>query len=471
MPVSNYDGLNDEQRRSAAAYVPGYDWIPGRFGPPPGIPKERKTEFDCMTDKDYLYSFLRLSQEEKESLMVSEKDRRRTFAAHWPIESIVKANDCAKEGFYFTGVADRVQCCFCGGIIRNWERGDVPKTQHKNFFNYCKMVQNKPCGNIPLHAFGVPAELQNAHDPNIVLTRGASDLNISTMRAQHPRLSVYSRRRETYQTYPENSNVDANELCEAGFFYEGVGDKVKCFWCDGALEMWSRGDDPWIEHAKWYPGCTFVQQSKGIDFIKEQRLLMSPDQIATADTLSYNQGNTSFLEVLAAVEPESRSVQTLEVSEHYGFKLCVSMGYEKSLVEQVYEANLNEEFLDYGYLISLIQELEEGNTASLEDRKKKALKRKEQREQPSTQPTASGGSARTRVNVADLVSTQDLTDEEMKKLVKAVECKKCKSRTAGAALLPCGCFCICQECTRGVLPARCPACDSFVKGACRTYLS
>ena len=98
---------------------------------------------DNMNDKEYLYAFLKLTQEEKESLMVSEAERRRTFTAHWPIETIVKAVDCAKEGFYYTGVADRVQCAFCGGIVRTWERGDVPKVQHRNFFNYCKIVQSK----------------------------------------------------------------------------------------------------------------------------------------------------------------------------------------------------------------------------------------------------------------------------------------------------------------------------------------
>ena len=43
---------------------------------------------------------------------------------------------------HFLGTADRVQCAFCAGIIRNWDRGDIPKIQHKNFFNYCKMVQS-----------------------------------------------------------------------------------------------------------------------------------------------------------------------------------------------------------------------------------------------------------------------------------------------------------------------------------------
>ena len=77
------------------------------------------------------------------------------------------------------------------------------------------------------------------------------DLNINTVRPKDPALSVFSKRRETYKRYLDSNPVDADKLCDAGFLYEGIGDKVKCFWCDGALEMWSRGDDPWVEHAKY----------------------------------------------------------------------------------------------------------------------------------------------------------------------------------------------------------------------------
>lgn len=33
----------------------------------------------------------------------------------------------------------------------------------------------------------------------------------------------------------------------------GHGDNVKCFYCDGGLRNWEPGDDPWQEHAKWFP--------------------------------------------------------------------------------------------------------------------------------------------------------------------------------------------------------------------------
>ena len=76
------------------------------------------------------------------------------------------------------------------------------------------------------------------------------DLNINTVKPKDPSMSVYCKRQETYRHYSTRHSVDANRLCTAGFFYEGVADRVRCFWCGGALESWSKEDDPWIEHAK-----------------------------------------------------------------------------------------------------------------------------------------------------------------------------------------------------------------------------
>ena len=44
MPDINIDAIDVEERQFIASYVPGYDWVPGKFGPPPGIPKTRKEQ-------------------------------------------------------------------------------------------------------------------------------------------------------------------------------------------------------------------------------------------------------------------------------------------------------------------------------------------------------------------------------------------------------------------------------------------
>ena len=33
-------------------------------------------------------------------------------------------------------------------------------------------------------------------------------------------------------------------LAEAGLFYTGTSDRVKCWYCGGGLENWEQGDDP-----------------------------------------------------------------------------------------------------------------------------------------------------------------------------------------------------------------------------------
>lgn len=51
-------------------------------------------------------------------------------------------------------------------------------------------------------------------------------------------------------------------------YLPGFGDNVKCFYCDGGLRNWEPGDDPWSEHARWFPRCSFVRTVKGDQFIQ-----------------------------------------------------------------------------------------------------------------------------------------------------------------------------------------------------------
>uniref|UniRef100_A0A4W5KT18 Baculoviral IAP repeat containing 2 n=1 Tax=Hucho hucho TaxID=62062 RepID=A0A4W5KT18_9TELE len=49
----------------------------------------------------------------------------------------------------------------------------------------------------------------------------------------------------------------------------GRNDDVKCFCCDGGLRCWESGDDPWVEHAKWFPRCVYLLQEKGQEFVHQ----------------------------------------------------------------------------------------------------------------------------------------------------------------------------------------------------------
>ena len=52
----------------------------------------------------------------------------------------------------------------------------------------------------------------------------------------------------------------------------GLSDHVRCFHCNNGLRNWEAEDDPWVEHARWYPRCNFVLLSKGPEYIYQVRL-------------------------------------------------------------------------------------------------------------------------------------------------------------------------------------------------------
>lgn len=58
-------------------------------------------------------------------------------------------------------------------------------------------------------------------------------------------------------------------------FSEGYRDKVRCFHCDGGLRNWDPEDEPWYEHAKWFPTCPYLLLVKGQEFVDEVQRMYS----------------------------------------------------------------------------------------------------------------------------------------------------------------------------------------------------
>ena len=53
------------------------------------------------------------------------------------------------------------------------------------------------------------------------------------------------------------------------FIKSDDGDTVKCYSCGGTLNDWQPNDDPWLEHAHWFPHCTHLIQVKGPEFVED----------------------------------------------------------------------------------------------------------------------------------------------------------------------------------------------------------
>ncbi|KAG1713952.1 Apoptosis inhibitor IAP [Nymphon striatum] len=78
--------------------------------------------------------------------------------------------------------------------------------------------------------------------------------------------------------WPSEHLVSALSLARAGFFYKGISDCTRCFYCNISLYDWGPNDVPFFEHARWQPRCGYVEMVKGDPYIQECRLKSPPMQ-------------------------------------------------------------------------------------------------------------------------------------------------------------------------------------------------
>ncbi|KAJ8314476.1 hypothetical protein KUTeg_006626 [Tegillarca granosa] len=201
---------------------------------------------------------------EDPGLLKYERNRLETFK-NWPVSSPIPPKDLAQSGFYYTGNEDRVQCAFCRGILKGWDPGDDPQKEHEKRFEKCGFILGLNVGNVPL--------LTKKTVPILTpdFSNGAENLGVSSERAKHENFAVESTRLMTFSCPGWDTRMyqTPEMLAAAGFFYTGTCDNVKCFFCDGGIRNWQPGDDPWTEHARYFPNCYYVKLVKGQDFIKK----------------------------------------------------------------------------------------------------------------------------------------------------------------------------------------------------------
>jgi hypothetical protein len=68
----------------------------------------------------------------------------------WPIDDSVSRQLLARDGFYYIGTADKVQCAFCNGVLCDWVKGDYPNFEHEKHFPDCLFVRGQSVGNVPI---------------------------------------------------------------------------------------------------------------------------------------------------------------------------------------------------------------------------------------------------------------------------------------------------------------------------------
>ncbi|KAL3881352.1 hypothetical protein ACJMK2_027802 [Sinanodonta woodiana] len=66
--------------------------------------------------------------------------RLETFS-NWPKDIHQTPKELVEAGFYYTGSEDSVNCFYCGGNLRNWEKDDNIWLEHRRWFPQCEFAR------------------------------------------------------------------------------------------------------------------------------------------------------------------------------------------------------------------------------------------------------------------------------------------------------------------------------------------
>jgi baculoviral IAP repeat-containing protein 2/3 len=393
-------------------------------------------------------------------------------------------------GFYYLQTADQVQCIVCKGVIGQWEPNDSPLEEHRKFFPNCQFLQS-----------------QNDLFSN-------EEIGIQQVRSlKYPEFATVESRIRSFSTW-NSSTQDGNILAYAGFYYLGNADEVRCFSCDGGLRNWLSSDDPWFEHARWFPKCPFIVLAKGQQYIKDV-LRQTQDTLPATTTPSAPNDNVMSIEDAMCLESAR---EALNMGLNAGRIRSVLQrrlnlrGRPFPSTEALVAAVLDEQIEDEGYdqeehetenqienqvtelLLSAVSSVAFNSNEDADQNHHhhhnplhRNPQQQQQQQQPSTSTSASNALSS---NVPDLISASKKTKEHsnatstrlMSKVgndvmseknderrLKNVECKICFDNEVGVVFLPCGHLLSCVYCAPAI--SHCPLCRQSIKGRVRTFLS
>jgi len=499
----------------------------------------------------------------------SEVARLSTFT-NWPL-SFMNPPDLARAGFYYLGRGDSCRCAFCGSYVGDWVEGDEPMAEHRNLFPMCPFVRGIEVGNVPVRTVpnggtgAVLSPLQEVstpvspgHDvtgprwptwhrsPNAGPEKGNGIPNFFSKVGQgsakenenigiikhngplHPNYATMEARLRTFREWPPGLRQQPRELAEAGFYYIGMSDQVKCFYCDGGLRNWQPEDVPWVEHSRWFSRCVFVRLVKGDEFVAKSLLDRPPESRTGVPVLK----TTHDKPMRTVTEDDVRSFMSQAVVHQ-----VLSMGIDASRVKMAIKRRLEttgsgfesaEHLINAAFSVQREQEYRneaENNPNSSAFQRTAEESRENQQTydevtermevpaplvspsisssdeiqsqsgrisatqpaQPMTPPPdpAAGPQslpttpATTTPQTTPLSSYNSLPlpttpppaslEDENARLKEQRTCKICMDGEVGVVFLPCGHFCACVNCAPALKD--CPVCRTPIQGTVRTYMS
>ncbi|XP_012276923.1 baculoviral IAP repeat-containing protein 7-A isoform X2 [Orussus abietinus] len=459
----------------------------------------------------------RVVRSENPQIEYRTKEQRLRSFENWPISSIVPPERLAESGFYYLQEADMVECAFCRGLVMKWEPGDDPDREHRIHFPNCDFYMHQDVDEV--------MSTEKVELGNVRLLPGTSsdlkELGIQTHSApRQPKHATYEGRLRTFEGWPENLRQTPEMLANAGFYYFGIGDRVRCFHCDGGLRDWEATDDAWTEHARWFPRCGYVSLVRGQEFIKHCVDTRPPLDPAILGGVSEDEGTdvteTPPPSIPAVTSPQPREVTDAELEDLLSTapaRAALEIGLHVGRIKMAFKRRMEETGIPYTNADQLI-----GDVLHVQFREDDSRLDNHTPDSPSSELTnllaqiinlqSSNSSRRQRINrsrsnsisldyrrnndtenapilnndkpkvleekAAENKSPEKTSEtvsleEENRRLKEARLCKICMDREVAVVFLPCGHLATCVHCAPSL--THCPMCRQEIRATVRTFLA
>ena len=330
---------------------------------------------------------------------------RKSSYDKWQFGHKQSSDVLSNAGYFYTGEQDIVRCFCCDLGLAEWDAKDNAWREHARHNPKCWFLKSQKGDSY------------------------IKEIQLDWKKIYNPKHTAFDDKQSRVATF-DGWRLDIEQtpdiLADAGFFYTGEEDVVRCHYCDGGLRHWEPGDVPWEEHAKWFSFCKYVIKMKGRDFIdnikaaREQR-----ERIQNMDTsLSGENGHNSVLKTL-------RDLQINDDDLAYAVEKYVKRkGNNNFKVEDI---------------LDLVHEKQ--NT-------------------PASNPFAA----------SNFIHDEPPVEKDPKKikeinrqLKEKMRCIRCKNKEICMLFVNCGHRVTCEECSERM--DFCPYCDARIKKRLKTFLS
>ncbi|XP_052243432.1 baculoviral IAP repeat-containing protein 3-like [Dreissena polymorpha] len=355
---------------------------------------------------------------------VTESSRHQSYF-NW-FHVIPTEKECVIAGFFYTGEFDLIRCFQCGIGLKDFSPADDPMAEHIRNSESCLYLE----AMFGLEGLTKLRKELDQSNPENTRQRQYTDFqrNLGATSSHHTsrslQYSTIESRILSYESDKFRSKKSPEELAEAGLFYTGVRDEVRCFSCNGGLSNWEKHDDPWIEHCKWFPACAFARETKGDAFIEQVQ------HSANAPTTMLNDATNLSAEV-----------------HHYNdLDLDMDLVTMKTICmdEMEFTAEIFDEAVYH-------LQLDANHHPNIEDIINRIDKIKKD----------------TAVQYTSAKKSESLY-EESQRLKSIVKCSKCKINDSNALFLPCAHHVMCIACAHDT--KRCPVCNRGISDFVRTFM-